>query len=347
AGGGDEPGAGGGLPLADRRRRPHQVGDGRDQHHGAAGPVRRAGQRRRAGGGRARGARRARRRAGDRGGRRGRRRGRGADGEMRRTSARLSDGREIIYFDEAEGRPEPPADPRGLPPHEAAPEARFDPLLREWVVMAAHRQGRTHLPPSDACPLCPSTPDRPTEVPAPDYDVVAFERRFPSLASGSGAGPEDALEAVGELEPSRRPAAGRCEVLCFSSDHRASFTDLPPERVRTIVDAWADRTAALSALPGAEQVFCFENRGAEIGVTLPHPHGQIYAYPFTTPRTERMLASAREYRERTGGDLLADNLAAERRAGLRVVAESGHWTAFVPAAARWPVEVHLYPRRRA
>jgi len=266
---------------------------------------------------------------------------------MRRTSARLSDGREIIYFDEAEGRPEPPADPRGLPPHEAAPEARLDPLLREWVVMAAHRQGRTHLPPSDACPLCPSTPDRPTEVPAPDYDVVAFENRFPSLASGSGAGPEDALEAVGELEPSRRPAAGRCEVLCFSSDHRASFTDLPPERVRTIVDAWADRTAALSALPGVEQVFCFESRGAEIGVTLPHPHGQIYAYPFTTPRTERMLASAREYRERTGGDLLADNLAAERRAGLRVVAESGHWTAFVPAAARWPVEVHLYPRRRA
>ncbi|GAB3493200.1 galactose-1-phosphate uridylyltransferase [Nocardiopsis coralliicola] len=261
---------------------------------------------------------------------------------MKRTSARLADGREIIYFDEDDGASRSAADTRDLPPHDPAPETRYDPLLGEWVVMAAQRQSRTHQPPSDACPLCPSTPERATEVPEYAYDVAAFENRFPSLAAG---GPEPEGD-VFELEPSRRAAQGRCEVLCFSSDHTASFADLPLARIRTIVDAWADRTAEISRVPGVEQVFCFENRGAEIGVTLPHPHGQIYGYPFITPRTRRVLDSAAEYQRRTGGDLLADNLAAERKAGLRIVAETQHWTAFVPAAARWPVEVHLYPKRK-
>ncbi len=144
----------------------------------------------------------------------------------------------------------------------------------------------------------------------------------------------------------RRPGVGRCEVVCFSDDHDASIGSLPPHRLRTIVDAWADRTTALSALPGVEQVFPFENRGREIGVTLSHPHGQIYGYPFVTPRTGRQLASAQAHAERTGRNLFADVLAAEQRAGERVIASNEHWTAFVPAAARWPVEVHLYPNRQ-
>ncbi|CAL9463988.1 Galactose-1-phosphate uridylyltransferase [Nocardiopsis dassonvillei] len=258
-----------------------------------------------------------------------------ADG-VRTTRARLADGREIVYFDEGGAPPRGPApDRRGLPPFSAASELRFDPLLREWVVIASHRQTRTHMPAADACPLCPSTADRATEVPAGDYDVVVFENRFPSLSSG---GP-------GEGEGPRRPGTGRCEVVVFGPDHGASFADLTPRRVRTVVEAWTQRTQELSALPGTEQVYCFENRGAEIGVTLPHPHGQIYALPFVAPRTQRILDSARAHRESTGGDLFADVLRAEQEAGLRVVARSEHWTAFVPAAARWPVEVHLYPHR--
>jgi UDPglucose--hexose-1-phosphate uridylyltransferase len=93
-------------------------------------------------------------------------------------------------------------------------------------------------------------------------------------------------------------------------------------------------------------VFCFENRGEEIGVTLGHPHGQIYAYPFVTPRTERMLASSAAHRRRTGRNLFDDLLAAERAEGDRVVIAGEHWTAFVPYAAHWPYEVHLYPNRR-
>jgi UDPglucose--hexose-1-phosphate uridylyltransferase len=181
-----------------------------------------------------------------------------------------------------------------------------------------------------------------TEIPAADYDVVVFENRFPSFSDRAGDAP---LARLTELTPAR-PGFGRCEVVCFTSAHSTSFAQLTPARVRTVVEAWADRTTELSALPGVEQVFCFENRGDEIGVTLHHPHGQIYAYPFVAPRTRRMLASARAYADaHRGANLFAALLAAEGSAE-RVVVTNEHWTAFVPAFARWPYEVHVYPHRQ-
>jgi len=144
-----------------------------------------------------------------------------------------------------------------------------------------------------------------------------------------------------------RPARGRCEVVCFTADHDASFATLSPRRVHTVLGALADRTATLAAASGVEQVFCFENRGVEIGVTLHHPHGQIYAYPYVTPRTRAMLAAARRHATETGGrNLFADMLGAERDLGERVIATNEQWTAFVPAAARWPFEVLVAPHRR-
>jgi UDPglucose--hexose-1-phosphate uridylyltransferase len=257
-----------------------------------------------------------------------------------RTAARLADGREIIFFDRGASRRRAVIDRRDLPPVSTASQLRYDPILDEWVTMASHRQARTHLPPTHECPLCPSRDGRQTEIPANDYDVVVFENRFPSLAT-SAAEPESGSPLV-----PRRPATGRCEVVCFTSDHDASFGSLSPEAARLVIEAWADRSAALSAAPNVEQAFCFENRGREIGVTLSHPHGQIYAYPFLTPRTRTMLRSARRHQERTGRNLFADVLAEERADGSRVVLAGRHWTAFVPAAARWPVEIHLYPHRQ-
>jgi galactose-1-phosphate uridylyltransferase (family 1) len=142
-----------------------------------------------------------------------------------------------------------------------------------------------------------------------------------------------------------RPAFGRTEVVCFSSAGEGSFGSLSVSRARTVIEAWADRTAVLGAIDGIEHVFIFENRGREIGVTLPHPHGQIYAFPFVPPKVARMLEMAERHQAKTGGNLFRDILDAERRAGTRVVASSEHWTAYVPAAARWPVEVHLAPHR--
>ncbi len=259
------------------------------------------------------------------------------------TGARLSDGRDLIYFDESPGIDRTTPDRRALEPTSVFSEMRRDAITDEWVIVASHRQGRTYHPPSDSCPLCPTTADNLTEIPSSCYDVVVFENRFPSLSQGV---PDVERLVSGNELFRRRPGVGRCEVVVFSDDHQASFGDLSPARVRTIVDAWADRTAAMGAMDYVEQVFPFENRGEEIGVTLSHPHGQIYGYPFVTPRTERMLTTARRYADRSGGNLFADVLRAERDAAERVVQRSEHWTAFVPAAARWPVEVHVYPNKR-
>ncbi|MDP9418542.1 MAG: galactose-1-phosphate uridylyltransferase [Actinomycetota bacterium] len=263
---------------------------------------------------------------------------------MKRTSGRLSDGREILWYDERDDRVRDAQDRRDLPRTATTSQLRLDPLLDEWVAIASHRQDRTFLPPADECPLCPSREGRLSEIPTPDYDVVVFENRFPSFAQTAEPVPPTVDDDGSDFFP-RRPAYGRAEVVCFTSDHDSSFTALAPERVRLVVDAWADRTLALNDTEHVEQVFPFENRGQEIGVTLHHPHGQIYAFPFLPPRTRRMLESARRHQERTGRNLFADVLAAERSAGVRVVTESEHWTAFVPAAARWPVEVHLFPHR--
>jgi UDPglucose--hexose-1-phosphate uridylyltransferase len=113
-----------------------------------------------------------------------------------------------------------------------------------------------------------------------------------------------------------------------------------------VLDAWSDRTEALSALTVGRQVFFFENRGEEIGVTLHHPHGQIYGFPFVTPRTARMLSQAEAYARAGRGNLFDDLVAGETAAGRRLVAGNEHWTAFVPAAARWPYEVRLFPTQR-
>ncbi len=262
---------------------------------------------------------------------------------VRRTQARMADGRELFYYDDVTAHREVLPDTRDLPVVEHASTMRFDVLTGEWVTIAAHRMDRTYLPPADHCPLDPTRPGHePTEIPAADYDVVVFENRFPSFA-----------RTTADVEPNvdgnplwpQRPANGRCEVVCFTSDHNASFGSLPLSRVRTVIEAWADRTAELSAMPGIEQVFPFENRGQEIGVTLQHPHGQIYGYPFVTPRTASLITRAGSHRQRTGRDLMGDVLDAERKAGSRVVIDGEHWTAFVPAAARWPVEAHLVPHR--
>jgi UDPglucose--hexose-1-phosphate uridylyltransferase len=281
-----------------------------------------------------------------------------------KSSGRLADGREIIYFDESPGLgraglldqrpltavPAATAPPGGAGQDLAPAGLRWDALAGEWVIVAAQRQDRTFLPPPTECPLDPSGPGRLTEIPAPGYDVVVFENRFPSLrglppaapdgpaADGpaGGAGPPETGGVPG------RPPTGRCEVVCFTADHDASLATLPPSRVRTVLEAWADRSRVLAATPGIKQVYCFENRGEEIGVTLSHPHGQIYAYPFIPPVLERELATGARHMRETGRCLYCDVIAGESD-GARTVLRDDRWIAFVPKFARWPYEVHLAP----
>jgi UDPglucose--hexose-1-phosphate uridylyltransferase len=258
-------------------------------------------------------------------------------GIVKRTTL-LADGRELIYYDDADTTlpPERAADSREMPPRPETARMRQDVLTGEWVSVAAARQNRAFLPPAHLDPLAPATPENPSEIPD-RYDVAVFENRSPSFGPALGNDAGDVRDLGFERS---LPAVGRCEVVCFSPEHEGSFGTQSVSRARTVIEAWADRTAELSRMPGIEQVFPFENRGEAIGVTLRHPHGQIYAYPYVTPRTERLLASI----DRLGPDLFEQILERESK-GERVVLQGEHWTAFVPFAARWPIEVHLLPHR--
>ena len=200
-------------------------------------------------------------------------------------------------------------------------ELRWHPLLEQWVTVAPWRQDRTYHPTADECPLCPTRPGRPeTEIPEQDYHIAVFENRFPSFSGEQG----------------------RCEVVCYTPDHDSSLGAQPLGQIRDLIEVWQDRFRDLSALKDVRYVYIFENRGEEIGVTLSHPHGQIYAYPFIPPLVEKELSASAAYMRLNGRCLYCDVLAGEKK-GECVVAGNDCWVAFVPSFARWPYEVHLAP----
>ena len=200
-------------------------------------------------------------------------------------------------------------------------ELRWHPLLEEWVTVAPWRQDRTYHPPADHCPLCPTkSGGPPTEIPEPDYHIVVFENRYPSYSKDQG----------------------RCEVVCYTPDHDSSLGAQSVDHIEDLIEVWRDRTRELSRLPNVKYVYIFENRGEAIGVTLSHPHGQIYAYPFLPPVLQRELAAEARHRKQTGRCLYCDVIAGET-SGVRTVVREERWLAFVPPFARWPYEVHIAP----
>ena len=211
------------------------------------------------------------------------------------------------------------------------PELRFDTLRKEWVAYATERNDRTFLP-TEFCPLCPSGNGGASEVPLETYQVVVFENRFPAFGPDRRGG-----------RPVR-PATTGCEVVVYTPEHALTLAQLPAERVRLLVDVWADRYRELGSRAEVAYVYIFENKGEEVGVTLHHPHGQIYALPFVPPFAVAELDASREHIAERGQCLHCSELALEA-AGPRLVIDQGSVVAFVPRAARWPYEVHVYPRR--
>ena len=220
-------------------------------------------------------------------------------------------------------------------------ELRWNPLLREWLITATHRQDRTFLPPADYCPLCPSVPGRePTEIDRADFEIAVFDNRFPSLRLT----PEEPAVAGTDLTPVR-PSYGACEVVVYTPAHDATLADASREHLERLIAVWAHRTLELGAHDGVDYVFVFENKGEAIGVTLNHPHGQIYAYPYLPPMIEREVAASDEHMAEHDACLWCRLQEQELTDGRRMVAENASWVAGVPFAARWPYEVHLVPRR--
>ena len=255
---------------------------------------------------------------------------------------RLSDGREIFYFDDQATELSQQRKPDRRQPAERPPVAqmRLDSMTGDWISIASNRNSRAFLPPAHMCPLCPTTDENLSEIPD-NFDVAVFENKSPAFGPTLSVKDDRIISQQENLAlGSTSDSIGRCEVVVFSPQHLGSLSQLAVERVRTVIEAWCCRTEALQNLPGVRQVFPFENRGEEIGVTLHHPHGQIYAYPYVTPRTKKLLQSLEVY----GPNLFEDTLAFERDSE-RAIISGEHFTAYVPFAARWPIEIHLLPHR--
>jgi len=265
---------------------------------------------------------------------------------MRLRSMTLADGRYIAYYDFADQNwtaiigqhPDVANAPRiGL---DGSSELRWNPLLGEWVVTAAHRQQRTFLPPSDHCPFCPATPSFAGEISETSYDLVVLENRFPSLQPNPGRPSLDGTD----LFPVR-PAQGVCEVLLYSPIHTLTLANAPVEQIYKIILVWTSRWSELRKLDFVNYIFIFENKGEAIGVTLHHPHGQIYSYPFVPPRVQAELDRSKEFQSKTGNCLICSIMAEERRKKERMITENDSFCAFIPFFARWPYEVHIVPLR--
>ena len=258
-----------------------------------------------------------------------------------RTDLKMADGRNIRYYDLGEVNRNA-IDKRELEPRPKVGELRLDLLTDEWVSMAPARQTRAFLPPKELCPLCPTKPGLETEIADSNYQVVVFDNKSPSFAAPTK---DFELPTNDGRNTKNAEAAGHCEVICYTDHHEGSFGTIDLSHMRIVMEAWRDRVKELSKLPFVEHIFPFENRGEDVGVTLNHPHGQIYAYPYIPPRVEKMLAKATEYLKKNGVPLLTDIVARELKDEVRIVATNAHWIAYVPYAARYPFEIHIAPRK--
>lgn len=194
--------------------------------------------------------------------------------------------------------------------------------------------------PAAGCPFCPGS----GLVPG-GYEVCLYPNDFPAFSTAAGEFVEEGVPAGGSPLYRHTAARGACDVVLYSPDHLLLPSRLPVSHWEKIVRLWTRRLDELRAVSGVRYVFIFENTGEAIGVTMPHPHGQIYAFPFIPPLIERQLDSARQHFGETGGCLYCRILAEEERAGVRMVAANRWFAAFIPYFARFPQEIHIYARR--
>lgn len=259
---------------------------------------------------------------------------------MYKQALKKPDGRSLYLYSRQPIDPSLTApSPSATPVEVGGSHMRWHPLRGEWVAYAGHRQNRTFLPPKEFNPLAPSRgPEHPTELPAGAYEIAVFDNMFPTLSLHAAPPPQ--LPGIKTM-----PALGACEVVVFTQDSNTSLGKLPLGQIALLLEVWGDRIQALGARDEIQYVMPFENRGVEVGVTLHHPHGQIYAYPFVPPVAARSLAQQRQHFEAEGRSLLSDFIARELEDKQRMLYEGPHAVAFVPACARYPYEVWVAPKR--
>lgn len=265
---------------------------------------------------------------------------------MNKTKVGMGDGRNVTYYDYAPIPDTPPylqihqksaaeCAPGGRRALNQPPELRWNPTLAEWSAYAPFRMARPMLPSADACPLCPGV----LELPLP-YQVAIFENRAPALSYVPGAG--QAPDASDQFTLSA-PANGHCDMVVYSQEHNSRLASMPVNDVYGLVEAWRDRYRELLDYPEVRSVAIVENKGREAGMTLDHPHGQIYALPFVPPILRRQWDQTRVWAGREG--LWEQVISRELNDEARVVAQTPGFLAAIPFFARYPYEVHIWARR--
>ncbi len=212
-------------------------------------------------------------------------------------------------------------------------ERRFNPITGEWVLVSAFTQARPTNPTTD-CPLCVGGVEFSEE-----YDLASFDNKYPAMKL-------DAPEVEDESEIFKKvPSKGNCEVVVYTYNHDSAMSLMPLYQIEKLIDVWIDRYVALSSYDFIKYVYIFENRGPEVGATLPHPHGQLYAFPFVPMRVERKLDNLNKYFDEYKRCAICDIIEGEKRYEERIVYENEHVIAVVPFFARFPYEVQVYPKR--
>jgi len=213
-------------------------------------------------------------------------------------------------------------------------ELRWHPLIKDWVMIVSHRQNRPQMP-KDWCPFCPGSGR------VPDcYDVLKYDNDFPALSQNPPVPDEVATEFYKTKE-----AYGKCEVILYSPDHNITLPELPPPHVRKVVELWTERFAELKSDEKIKYVFIFENRGEIVGVTMPHPHGQIYGYPYIPKKLQLELDACREHYEAGGSCLICDMVKDEVKSGERVIFENDGFIVFLPFFTEYPYGVYIVSKR--
>lgn len=213
-------------------------------------------------------------------------------------------------------------------------ELRWHPLTKDWVMIASHRQNRPQMP-KDWCPFCPGSGKVPHE-----FQVYEYDNDFPALSQEPPPPDDVANDFFRTAE-----CYGKCEVILYSSGHTVTLPELTDSHVRKLVDLWCERFERISADERIKYCFIFENRGDVVGVTMPHPHGQIYGYPFIPKKLELETASAKEYMQENGNCLFCDMLENEASDGRRVIFRNDHFTVFLPFFSEYPYGVYIMPNR--
>ena len=215
-------------------------------------------------------------------------------------------------------------------------ELRFNPLLGTWTMVASNRQNRPQMP-KNWCPFCPGSGKVPDQ-----YDVYKYDNDFPVLSQNPPEpDPVGSPEEDGFSFYRTTPAYGACEVILYSPEHTKTLHELSVPHIRKLVDLWAERITALAATPGNKYIMPFENKGEEIGVTMPHPHGQIYAYSWIPQKVQIELDNARAYHKAHGECIICRMNEEERKFSKRIVYENASFYAYIPFFTDYPYGVFI------